>query len=289
MITVITPTYNRSYTLDILYNSLVNQKNKNFLWFLVDDGSTDDTKSKVNEWINQNKINIIYIYKKNGGKPSAVNLGINKCESNFFIVVDSDDYLVSDAIEILNSESQKLTNEYYGIVAYKLIDGKIICNFPEIEKTKLNEMYWMGFMGDTSLLLRTDYAKRHLYPITNNEKFIPENYQYDRLDKYYVLKVLRKPIISCIYLEDGLTMNKALLVKNNPNSYREFYFNSYKFTRKKIKNYINYCIFVLKTKKTSKKMTFLDNLLFILLMPLTVAVIIKRYIKGVRNKNARKN
>ena len=46
-ITIFTPSYNRAYTLDRLYKSLLNQTFKDFEWVIVDDGSTDDTESVV--------------------------------------------------------------------------------------------------------------------------------------------------------------------------------------------------------------------------------------------------
>ncbi|MFQ5451045.1 MAG: glycosyltransferase family 2 protein, partial [Nitrospinaceae bacterium] len=45
--TVFTPTYNRAYTLDRVYNSLVAQTFRDFEWLIVDDGSTDNTKELV--------------------------------------------------------------------------------------------------------------------------------------------------------------------------------------------------------------------------------------------------
>lgn len=43
LLTVFTPTYNRAHTLPEAYCSLKAQTSKNFLWLIVDDGSTDRT------------------------------------------------------------------------------------------------------------------------------------------------------------------------------------------------------------------------------------------------------
>ena len=45
LVTIITPTYNRAEKLPILYESLINQTNKDFEWLIVDDGS-EDTASR---------------------------------------------------------------------------------------------------------------------------------------------------------------------------------------------------------------------------------------------------
>ena len=60
MITVFTPTYNRGYIISELYESLTQQTFKNFEWLIVDDGSSDETESIINQFIKENKINIKY-------------------------------------------------------------------------------------------------------------------------------------------------------------------------------------------------------------------------------------
>ena len=48
-ITVFTPAYNRAHTLPRTYESLKKQSNKNFIWLIIDDGSTDNTKELVEQ------------------------------------------------------------------------------------------------------------------------------------------------------------------------------------------------------------------------------------------------
>ena len=78
MITILTPAYNRGYVIHKAYKSLLQQKNKDFEWVVIDDGSTDNTKEVIEKFIDENKINISYYRKKNGGKHTALNYGIKK-------------------------------------------------------------------------------------------------------------------------------------------------------------------------------------------------------------------
>ena len=57
-LTILTPTYNRAYILPQLYNSLCRQTNQQFIWLIVDDGSSDITCQLVNEWRTENLITI---------------------------------------------------------------------------------------------------------------------------------------------------------------------------------------------------------------------------------------
>jgi len=60
-ISVLTPTFNRAYTLTSLYNSLlINKQYADLEWLIMDDGSTDNTEELINSWIKEDKINIVY-------------------------------------------------------------------------------------------------------------------------------------------------------------------------------------------------------------------------------------
>ena len=102
-ITVFTPTYNRGNLLKKGYEALLHQEDKRFEWLIIDDGSQDNTKEIVEQWINEKKIDIRYIYKENGGLHTAYNLAIANINTELAVCVDSDDFLADDAIfTILN-------------------------------------------------------------------------------------------------------------------------------------------------------------------------------------------
>ena len=64
LISIVTPTFNRGKLLQRCYDSLCNQTYKNFEWIIVDDGSTDDTRERVENFINEKKIEIKYFFQK---------------------------------------------------------------------------------------------------------------------------------------------------------------------------------------------------------------------------------
>jgi len=85
-ITVLTPTYNRGGALSDLYKSLQKQTIKDFEWLLVDDGSTDNTRSIVEEMKQTADFPIRYIYKENGGKHTALNVGVQQIISELTLI-----------------------------------------------------------------------------------------------------------------------------------------------------------------------------------------------------------
>lgn len=106
--TVFTSTYNRGYTLFRLYESLKNQGTTDFEWLIVNDGSTDNTHQLVEEWIRKEKeFSIRYLEKENGGKPRAINYGIRYARGKFFFMVDSDDFLLPNALSKMKKLVQR--------------------------------------------------------------------------------------------------------------------------------------------------------------------------------------
>lgn len=224
-ITIFTPTYNRSNYLKILYESLVKQSNKNFIWLIIDDGSTDGTESLIKEFIKEDKILINYIYQENSGKYIAHNKAVLYCNTEFFMCVDSDDYLDSHAIEWLFDcieENKKSEITFEGIVAPRhWSNGKITCkNFPKKTiKTKiciLNDVY--RIKGETVILFVTEVLKKYKIPKFLNEKFASEEILYNQFDATNNVLTLNKPICYMEYLNDGLTKNIFNTWLQNPMS-----------------------------------------------------------------------
>lgn len=122
-VTILTPTYNRAYTLPRLYNSLLNQSDMRFVWVIVDDGSTDNTKALVESFKTDN-FPIMYLYKENGGKHTAVNLGVKYIDTKYTFIVDSDDFLRENAIELVD----KWIEEIDGIKGFAGISGVRVYN-----------------------------------------------------------------------------------------------------------------------------------------------------------------
>lgn len=87
--------------------------------------------------------------------------------------------------------------------------------FPNLKLTKISKLYENGFVGDTSILLKTEVAKKFLFPKFEGEKFIPEEWMYYHIDKEYDYMLLPEIIIMCEYLSDGYTKNGLKLIVNN--------------------------------------------------------------------------
>lgn len=98
-ISIIIPTYNRaSYVLETV-NSVLGQSYKYVEVVVVDDGSTDDTKNVLQEYISAGRI--VYKYQDNAGRSEARNHGAKLSKGEFLLFLDSDDLLHEKALENL--------------------------------------------------------------------------------------------------------------------------------------------------------------------------------------------
>ena len=99
-LTVFTPTYNRAHTLPRTYQSLCRQECKDFVWLVVDDGSTDGTADLVRSWQQEaNGFEIRYLYKENGGMHTAHNAAYEVIDTELNVCIDSDDCLADGAVK----------------------------------------------------------------------------------------------------------------------------------------------------------------------------------------------
>ena len=223
--TIFTPTYNRGYIIGKLYESLLAQTCKDFCWMVVDDGSTDDTRSVIEGFIAEGKLDITYLHQENGGKQRAHNTGVEACETELFFCVDSDDTLVPTAVEdVLDLWGRRGGDpNIAGIIAMR---GRSETEpmgtwFPEgLETTTMWDLYYkLHHKGDTALIYRTNILRKYPYDVAPGEKFIAETYVYHKIDQRYQLAVLPKIIWICEYLPDGYTAHVREVTRNNPIGY----------------------------------------------------------------------
>lgn len=251
--TVFTPTFNRKELLEKLYESLQKQTFKDFEWLIVDDGSTDGTKEKVEEFLSEKKLEIKYYFKENGGKQRAYNFATEKANGELFICLDSDDEYVENGLEIILKYWKKYEKNsdiagmgYLSTYPNREIIGS---SFPEKEmiSTQFEIYNKYGVKGDKGLMFRTEIIKKYKFPVFEDEKFITEAVVYNRICKKYKMVYVNEKIEIKEYQEDGLTAKYNNLLLRNPKGQALYHneINSQKLTfKQKVLNnavYYKFC------------------------------------------------
>ena len=238
--TVFTPTFNRKELLEKLYKSLQKQTFKDFEWLIVDDGSTDGTKEKVEEFLSEKKLEIKYYFKENGGKQRAYNFATEKANGELFICLDSDDEYVENGLEIILKYWKKYEKNsdiagmgYLSTYPNREIIGS---SFPEKEmiSTQFEIYNKYGVKGDKGLMFRTEIIKKYKFPVFEDEKFITEAVVYNRICEKYKMVYVNEKIEIKEYQEDGLTAKYNNLLLRNPKGQALYHneINSQKLTLK---------------------------------------------------------
>ena len=230
MITVFTPAYNRAPELMRLYDSLLTQSFTDFEWLIVDDGSADNTKEVVAQMIEENKINIRYIFQENQGKSKAVNHGIDEAAGEVFFCIDSDDFFLPNVLGRVNEEYLKIKNDPkiagLGFLHYHVGTTDVVGTaFPRdgMIDTSYNVYNKFGVTGDKQFVFKTNIMRQFKFPEYDGEKFVPEALVFNRISQKYNMVFFNTPIVYKEYLASGYTAGYFKLCKRNPRAQVLFY------------------------------------------------------------------
>lgn len=151
LISIVIPVYNTHQYLEECIYSVYNQTYANIEVIVVDDGSNQKTKNKLQEL--SPKIDLI-VTQKNKGQATARNVGINKAKGDFILFIDSDDYINKEYCkEVIASYSKDISviTTYANII----IKNEPIKVFKPIGGSLKKSLFHNIALG-TSFFLRTD-------------------------------------------------------------------------------------------------------------------------------------
>lgn len=261
-LTIFTPAYNRAYSLHLCYESLLRQSCKDFLWLIIDDGSTDNTRELVEKWKQQeNGFEIRYEYKENGGMHTAHNRAYELIDTELNVCIDSDDYVGDNAVEkIVSFWKQYGSPKYAGIVGLDAtFDNRIIGEkLPEDKKSiTLSGYYANGGRGDKKLVYRTEVMKQYPpYPVFEGEKYVSLGYKYLLCDQDYELLIMNEVLCNVEYQLDGSSTNMYKQYLRNPKGFAFMRKVDMKYDKKLKRKFVT-CIHYVSSSIISKNKSFL--------------------------------
>lgn len=226
-ITILTPTYNRASLLPRLFESLLRQTNKDFEWIVVDDGSTDDTREVVANLKEKcgGAFPMGYVYKANGGKHMAINIGAERARGELLFIADSDDLLTDDALEIVANSWHDISDDksFAGIAGLDItMDTREVIGsgLPQehIDCNAIDIRYRHHVTGDMKEVFRTEVLREFPFPEFAGERFCPEQLVWFRMARRYRLRYINKPIYIADYQPDGITAGITRARMRNPSA-----------------------------------------------------------------------
>ena len=100
---IIIPMYNVENYISECIESILSQSYQNWEIILVNDGSTDRSAKIVESYAQQDS-RIKIFSKENTGQADSRNFGVQRACGDYFLFVDSDDYIATDTLEMLYKE-----------------------------------------------------------------------------------------------------------------------------------------------------------------------------------------
>ena len=260
-LSILTATYNRANCLEKLYKSIVQNKEsivqnkkkskkstaqnrenseksilrnqeKNQLeveWIIIDDGSTDKTKTIVEQFIAEKMIKIKYVYQQNSGKMVAINRAVEFATGELIVDCDSDDFFVENAFKIIKQNASRLleNEQLYALCFLKEdflgnISGK---KFPlnNMESTMFDLYFKQDIEGEKILVFNARVRKKYRHKLEKNEKFVTEARMYHKMDEKYKILCINEVLEIGDYKEDGYTKNISKTFKTSPNGYYKYF------------------------------------------------------------------
>lgn len=136
-VSIITPSYNSSNFIKRTINSVCNQTFQHWELIIVDDCSTDDSRSIIKSYVNQDSRIKLICLEKNSGVATARNTAIDHAKGDYIAFLDSDDYWHPQKLEKQIDYFQKYSDidvvfsEYYrfnsrGILGKIKVPDKVI-------------------------------------------------------------------------------------------------------------------------------------------------------------------
>ncbi|MBR1676340.1 MAG: glycosyltransferase family 2 protein [Clostridia bacterium] len=239
-LTIHTATYNRAHTLPKVYESLCKQTNYLFQWVVTDNGSTDNTESLLKGWVkNETRFKIEYQKINGRGKNRAINYALDKLDSGYFFILDSDDYLLPNAVDEIYKRIPEIENnpEFVGIGFLRVKENGLPIKgvYPKVnisgfvDCTNLERANY-DLDADMCEAYKVDILKKYSFPFYNGEVFAPEQICLNQiaLDGYKI-RWYNKAIYVCEYLDNGLTKGSWELLKNNKMGYAMMYNHMLKY------------------------------------------------------------
>lgn len=204
LISIIVTMYNGSKFIESCLDSIIAQKYHNIEVLIVDDGSTDNSRTICSSYISSsNDSRLTLFYKENGGLADARNFGLKHCSklAEYVAFVDCDDELTPDCLSLLMKNASHDS----------LVIGTLLrCskkNVPPIERksnlTKFQDIWHNpNFLGRLKLgIINSSCANCYSLNIIRQKglkfkKILPEDtfFNFEYLSSISKVTVIERPI-----------------------------------------------------------------------------------------------
>ncbi len=222
LVSVIMPAYNASRFVEEAISSVINQSEKNWELFVIDDCSSDDSFEIAQKLAaNDPRIQVLR-NDTNLGVANTRNRGIGLAKGKYIAFLDSDDVWHP---EKLARQLDKIERSHAGICycSYQIIGAageKVRGDYLVPETARFEDILKENYIQCSAMLIKADIVKKHLF----NTEFFHEDYilGLDMLGAGEQAVGCGEPLLSWRYLENSRSFNKKKSAMNRWRIYRNY-------------------------------------------------------------------
>jgi len=161
---IVIPTYNRAHLIQHALNAILKQDFADYEVIVVDDGSTDNTKTIVTGY-SDSRIN--YIHQENGERGKARNTGTKNAKGTYIFFLDSDDLIAPTYLSVAAKHLTELNQpEFFHIRYQEIFPDGTICPTRTLNKDTIQQTINRQNQFACQFFLRKDVALQ--FPFCEN-------------------------------------------------------------------------------------------------------------------------
>jgi len=220
-VTVLMPNYNNELFLKEAINSILKQTFKDFIFLIVDDGSTDKSIEIIKSYADP-RIRLIQ-KESNSGIVDTLNLGIRNIDTKYYVRMDGDDISVPERIQLLYDFMEQ--NPEVGVCgSHALLFGNINTVWKhELNRKRIKaKIIYCGGVSHGPSIYRTSVLKDNNIYYTNNHPYMEDYDLFFRLKKHTEYAHLDKVLYQYRVLGHNSTVkNKSTSMMRHKEMYRD--------------------------------------------------------------------
>jgi len=202
-VSIIVPVYNVEKYIEKCLTTLVNQTLQEIEIIVVNDGSTDNSKVIINEFINKFPNKIKYLEKENGGLSDARNFGIPYATGEYIAFLDSDDYVELNMYEEMYNKAKEEKCDY--------VECDFIWEYPNkikndigIEYRGKNEMILNARVVAWNKLIKRSILEKNHFQFTKGVRYEDVDFFYKLVPHLNKVSFVRKPFVHYIQRDTSI-------------------------------------------------------------------------------------
>jgi teichuronic acid biosynthesis glycosyltransferase TuaG len=230
LVSIIIPTYNTEKFIRATLQSVQNQTYQNWEMILVDDTSTDQTVSIIEEFAQNDDRIKLFKLEKNSGNGFARNVALEKATGKYIAYLDADDLWFPEKLE-KQIQFLKTNNLPFTFSFYDSIDeeGNNLNRRVEAPlKLTYNQLFFCNYVGNLTAIYDADYFGKITLPASQKRQ--DWRLWLTILKQIKIIKPVPEPLAFYRIRKDSISSSKFKLIKHNFGVYREFHGYNFVFS-----------------------------------------------------------